>query len=298
MPSRVIDPDKLLKLSFEKTPLATLIIDAESNIILKANKMASKLYGFDLEGKHVDRIHYPPEKTYPALRQKLLNKKISVIQTKHITHQKKVIDVECHIHVFSLGGRKVFYSVIRDISKELKYKEKLMNDASIDELTGIPNRRLFRTILQNYLENLKRYQEKFSLIYFDIDNFKHYNDQYGHAFGDEVLKFTVKSINQEKRASDFLARLGGDEFVLILNRVLNPEDLEKICRNLGEIIKKKSKAYNPPISVSIGAHIVDKPGHADKIIALIDHAMYTSKKRGGNTFHIPSLKKTPKKKAK
>ena len=296
MSYRLIDQDKLLKLSFEKTPLATLMIDAESHIILKANKMAIKFYGFDLEGKHVDRIHYYPEKNYLALRQKLLNKKISVIQTKHITHQKKIIDVECHIHVFSLKGRKIFYSLVRDISEEMKYKEKLMNDASIDELTGIPNRRFFLTILQNYLENLKRYQEKFSLIYFDIDNFKHYNDQYGHAFGDEVLKFIVKNINQEKRASDFLARLGGDEFVLILNHVLNPQDLEKICRNLGEIIKKKSKSYNPPISVSIGAHVVDKPIHVDKIMALIDQAMYSSKKRGGNTFHISSMKKTPQKK--
>jgi diguanylate cyclase (GGDEF)-like protein/PAS domain S-box-containing protein len=290
MPSREIDQDKLLKLSFEKIPLATLIIDAESNIILKANKLATKFYGFDLEGKHVDRINYHPEKTYLELRQKLLNKKISVIQTKHITRQKKIIDVECHIHVFSLKGRKIFYSLVRDISEELKNKEKLMNDASIDELTGIPNRRFFLTILQNYLENLKRYQEKFSLIYFDIDNFKHYNDQYGHAFGDEILKLTVKSINNEKRASDFLARLGGDEFVLILNRVLHPSDLEKICRNLGEVIKKKSKAYHPPITVSIGAHIVDKPVNAERIISLIDRAMYSSKRRGGNTFHIASMK--------
>ena len=137
MSSRLIDQDKLLKLSFEKTPLATLIIDAESHIILKANKMATKFYGFDLEGKHVDRINYYPEKAYLALRQKLLNKKISVIQTKHINHQKKIIDVECHVHVFSLKGRKIFYSLVRDISEEMKYKEKKEKMAKNETVSNI-----------------------------------------------------------------------------------------------------------------------------------------------------------------
>jgi diguanylate cyclase (GGDEF)-like protein/PAS domain S-box-containing protein len=285
MPHFSIDQEKLLKLSFEKIPLAALIIDAESKIILKANKAAIKLYGIDLEGKNVERINYYPDKTYFEVR-----KNISVIQTKHLGHHKRIMDVECYINVISIQGRKVFYSLIRDISEEIKYKEKLINEASIDALTGVPNRRFFITILQNYLENLKRYKEKFSLIYFDIDNFKNYNDQYGHAFGDEVLKLTVKNINNEKRASDFLARLGGDEFALILNRVLNQNDLEKICMNLKTIIKKKSKTFKPPITVSIGACVVDKSENVEKIMSAIDRAMYSSKRRGGNNFHIFSTK--------
>jgi diguanylate cyclase (GGDEF)-like protein/PAS domain S-box-containing protein len=291
----LIDQEKLLKLSFEKSPLAALIIDAESKIILQANKAATKLYGINLEGKSVDRINYFPDKTYLDLRRKIIAKKLSVIQTKHVGQHKKIIDVECYINVFSIQGRKIFYSLIRDISEEIKQKEKLINEASIDELTGIPNRRFFITILKNHLENLNRYQEKFSVIYFDIDNFKYYNDQYGHAYGDEILKFTVKSINNEKRASDFLARLGGDEFALILNRVLNQNDLEKICVNLSAIINKKSKAFKPPITVSIGGYIVNKPEGAEKIISIIDRAMYKSKKQGGNKFHISSVRSSQKK---
>lgn len=279
----------MLEKTFERTPFAALFIDITSNIIIKANKAAINLYGGALEGENVKRINFHPEQTYVDLRKKVLNKKISVIQTKHITFSKKIIDVECHINVISQQGRKFFYSLIRDVSQELAYKEKLMNEASIDELTGIPNRRFFTTVFQSYLENLKRYNEKFALIYFDIDNFKYYNDQYGHTFGDEIIRSTVKSINKEKRASDFLARLSGDEFILILNRVLSQNDLAKICTNLGEIIQKNSKSVSPAVTVSIGATIVQKFDAFDKIISRIDRAMYTAKRRGGNTFHISTL---------
>ena len=289
MASNSINQVRLVENSFQTTPLAALFIDATNNIILKANKAAVKLYGGDLEGKNVSHINFHPEQTYVDLRKKILSKKISMIKTKHITFSKKIIDVECHINVISQQGRKIFYSLIRDVTNELAQKEKLINEASIDDLTGIPNRRFFINVMQNYLENLKRYDEKFSLIYFDIDNFKYYNDQYGHAFGDEIIKSTVKSINNEKRASDFLARLSGDEFVLILNRVLNQNDLSKICTNLGEIIQKNSKALSPPVTVSIGASIIRKFEDVDKIVSRIDRAMYVAKKRGGNTFHISTL---------
>jgi diguanylate cyclase (GGDEF)-like protein len=279
----------MLEKTFERTPLAALFIDITSNIIIKANKAAINLYGGALEGENVNRINFHSEQTYVDLRKKVLNKKISVIQTKHITFSKKIIDVECHINVINQQGRKFFYSLIRDVSHELAYKEKLLNEASIDELTGIPNRRFFTTVIQGYLENLKRYNEKFALIYFDIDNFKYYNDQYGHAFGDEIIRSTIKIINKEKRASDFLARLSGDEFILILNRVLNQNDLAKICINLGEIIQKSSMHVNPTVTVSIGASIVQKFDALDKIISRIDRAMYISKKRGGNTFQISTL---------
>jgi diguanylate cyclase (GGDEF)-like protein/PAS domain S-box-containing protein len=284
-----INRDRLVENSFQTTPIAALFIDTTSKIILRANKAAVKLYGGDLEGKNVSHINFHPDLVYKDLRERILNKKISVIQTKHITFNKKIIDVECHIKVISQQGKKIFYSLIRDITDELIQKEKLINEASIDDLTGIPNRRFFTNVIENYLENLKRYDEKFSLIYFDIDNFKYYNDQYGHAFGDDIIKSTVKIINKEKRASDFLARLGGDEFVLILNRVLNQNDLAKICKNLGEIILKNSKALNPPVTVSIGASIIRKFEAAESAISRIDRAMYAAKKRGGNTFHISTL---------
>jgi diguanylate cyclase (GGDEF)-like protein/PAS domain S-box-containing protein len=288
IPLSTTDNDKLIKIAFEKAPLPALLIDPANKIIIKANQAANKLYGINIEGKNVRHINYYNDKEYSHLREKLFNKKIAVFQTKHITQNKKIIDVECHVNVISYQGKKIFYSLIRDITEELVRKEKLISDASVDELTGIPNRRFFISMLQTYLENLKRYQEKFSLIYFDIDNFKYYNDQYGHTFGDQILRNTVTSIVKEKRASDFLARLSGDEFVLILNRVLNQNDLATICKNLNQVIQKNSKKVSPPVTVSIGGYLVSKFESYESIIAKIDRAMYTSKRRGGNSFHITS----------
>lgn len=284
-----INLDRLVDNSFQINPLAALFIDSTNHIILKANKAAIKLYGGDLEGEDLNRISHPDE-NFKDLSEKILNKKILVIQTKHITLRKKNIAVECHIKLITQQGRKIFYILIRDITHELALKEKLINQASIDELTGIPNRRFFNNVIQNYLENLKRYDEKFSLILFDIDNFKYFNDQYGHAFGDEIIRSTVKSIIKEKRASDFLARLGGDEFILILNRVVNPNNLEKICTHLASNILENSKAIKQNVTVSIGASTIQKFEDLDTILSRIDRAMYAAKKSGGNTFHISTIK--------
>lgn len=273
--------DRLLHISFDKAPLPGLMIDVQDQTILKANKAAKEFYGLNLIKKNINCIHYDTKNEFTSLKQK-----ISVIQTKHIARNKKIRDVECYINLIQLEAKKIFYVLVRDITDELIKHEKLVNEASIDELTKIPNRRFFITILQSYLENLKRYQEKFSVIYFDIDNFKYYNDHYGHKFGDQILKKIVGYISKEKRASDFFARLSGDEFVLIFNKVSNTHDLDLICKNLNQAVKDGSKKISPPITISIGAYMVEKFESYEKILARSDRAMYKAKKQGGNCFYM------------
>ena len=280
--------DKIFKTFFKSTPLPALIIDPKSAMIIESNKAANVLYGLNILGKKLTHIDQITKKAYLNLRKKLLDKKKLTFQTKHVTKNKKIIDVECHLSIIHLKGQSFIYSLIRDITEELINKEKLVNEASMDDLTNIPNRRFFINILQSYLENLKRYQEKFSIIYFDIDNFKFYNDKYGHEFGDKILKKTISSIAKEKRASDFLARLSGDEFVLIFNKVFREDNLATICKNLNQTIQKESKKISPPVTVSIGAYLVTKFESYEKILAKTDRAMYQAKKQGGNTFYIAS----------
>ena len=282
--------DKIFKTVFKNTPIPALIIEPKSTVIIESNKAANLLYGMNVSGKKLSDIHQVTQKEYTSLRKKLLDKKKLTIQTKHVTAKKKMIDVECHMSVVNFNGQSFFYSLNRDVTDELLKKEKLVNEASMDDLTNIPNRRFFINILQSYLANLKRYQEKFSLIYFDIDNFKYYNDHYGHEFGDKILKKTIASISKEKRASDFLARLSGDEFVLIFNKVFNEDNLATICKNLNQIIRKESKHISPPVTVSIGGYLVTKFESYEKILAKTDRAMYRAKKQGGNTFYIANSK--------
>ena len=104
------------------------------------------------------------------------------------------------------------------LSEELKKaNQKLEKMALVDGLTGISNRRLFDKTLKNELKRAKREKSYISLIMIDIDNFKAYNDTYGHQEGDECLKKVASVLNKKtKRAADFAARYGGEEFAVIL----------------------------------------------------------------------------------
>ncbi len=85
-----------------------------------------------------------------------------------------------------------------------------------DELADIPNRRLFYPQLQNTIDLAERNNQRFALLYLDLDDFKKVNDKLGHAMGDILLKKAAKRISDCLRKSDILARMGGDEFAIIL----------------------------------------------------------------------------------
>ena len=84
-----------------------------------------------------------------------------------------------------------------------------------DELTGVWNRRYFNHALQQLLDNASRDRAQVTLLVFDIDDFKHYNDRFGHAAGDEILRETARLMQSFVRDHDIVARIGGDEFAVI-----------------------------------------------------------------------------------
>jgi len=100
----------------------------------------------------------------------------------------------------------------QDKDRRIKVLETLVMQ---DDLTGLKNRRYLRQFLPSILEKAKAYQFQVTLLLFDIDDFKHYNDSYGHPVGDDVLRQTAKLIRRCCRTQDVVIRLGGDEFGVI-----------------------------------------------------------------------------------
>lgn len=163
----------------------------------------------------------------------------------------------------------------------------LKNLALVDELTGIPNRRSFR----NFIDIAFEYYDKelLSIIILDIDNFKQFNDNYGHNKGDRILKEVANKINSVvKHSMDFAARWGGEEFVYI---AFNTNKEEII--NIAETIREKVLALKIPhefsnasgfVSVSIGTCTIEVKDKSDisKGIDLADKALYLAKTSGRN----------------
>jgi diguanylate cyclase (GGDEF)-like protein len=162
--------------------------------------------------------------------------------------------------------------------------------ATIDGLTQIPNHRHFQTLVSQQMETAARYGQQASLMLFDIDHFKSFNDTYGHPVGDQVLKEVAKCVQGAVRASDILARYGGEEFVVFLpmtdsdNAMLSAERVRAAVEAM-EIPHESGKMLK--VTISIG--VCTFPDLADAKQALIDSAdkaMYFSKKTGRNRVSL------------
>jgi diguanylate cyclase (GGDEF)-like protein len=148
-----------------------------------------------------------------------------------------------------------------------------------DHLTEIYNARFFHHRLQKELERANRQREIFSLLFLDIDGFKRYNDSYGHAAGDSVLKEAGQIILRMIREGvDCGARYGGDEFSVILIDT----DLEA-AMEIGERIRLAFYQHrNGAISLSMGVAVFKRGDTADRLLKRADDAMYRAKRQGGN----------------
>lgn len=161
--------------------------------------------------------------------------------------------------------------------------------ALYDHLTGLANRRLFLDHLTQATHEYKRSQEKFAVLFFDLDNFKRVNDSFGHDVGDELLKEVAKRLRENTRATDTVARLSGDEFTVMLTHIGTPEDLL-------HLVEKIRLALQIPVAVgatqilvtpSIGIALAPDNGlNSDQLLRNADVAMYEAKRGGRNGYYF------------
>ena len=172
--------------------------------------------------------------------------------------------------------------LLRDLATMVEKELAAVHLATIDELTGIANRRGFLQLGDYYLHLSVRESLTATLIFLDLDGFKQINDQFGHAEGDQALRVFASKLRAVFRESDLVARLGGDEFtILLLRRTAGQVDgiLERLSAALDEYRQHNGKSY--PIRFSHGVVTFDADGH-QTIVDLLDEGdqlMYAIKRR-------------------
>jgi diguanylate cyclase (GGDEF)-like protein len=164
------------------------------------------------------------------------------------------------------------------------------NQARIDVLTSLPNRRALDEHLEEELKRSSRTGHEFCVIMMDLDGFKLINDTYGHDVGDDVLRQVAHALKGSLRASDLLARYGGDELTLILPETdLDSSQvvIEKIKQTLEELVVHLPDVRTTRVGISGGIAIY--PTHAQSAPGLMraaDEALYLAKRAGGNKFQV------------
>lgn len=158
----------------------------------------------------------------------------------------------------------------------------LLRLSNTDSLTGIFNRSKFNEEFKKWTDYSNTYENDISLVFFDIDNFKRVNDNYGHMAGDKVIKDIALSIQSKIRSTDIFARWGGEEFVILLPNTGNNQAAE-MAERMRVAIENVTCSEWGNITCSFGIATLKKNESADSFINRGDKLLYEAKRCGKNT---------------
>jgi diguanylate cyclase (GGDEF)-like protein/PAS domain S-box-containing protein len=254
------------------------------------NRMFLKMTGY--RGKEIRTFHFS-RIIHPDDLPMMLNDHQKVVRGEYaperytfrlIDKEKKVIYVEGNFR--RLKEKNVVVGtlgVLRDVTEKIRLEKELLQLSITDGLTGLHNQRNFYDELDREMERTRRQKSTLSLLLFDLDDFKVFNDIHGHLEGDKVLKSVAQGVLKSIRRMDSAYRYGGDEFTVILPGAGKAEGTQ-----VAERIKKTldKTPYLQKIKLSIGLVEFDPQYDLTSFIKRADEAMYAAKKMGGNQISI------------
>jgi diguanylate cyclase (GGDEF)-like protein/PAS domain S-box-containing protein len=273
------------------------ILIIKEGIVIESNDAFCKTLGYDhseMTGKNaIDLVVFAERE---KVKKKILSGYEQLYESTCLRKDGTTFPVEIHGKMFSYRHEQVRVTAVRDIT-DRKHVEKALQEANKklldlamqDGLTQIANRRKFDIKLEQEWRRMMRTSQTISLIIFDVDHFKIYNDTYGHQAGDVCLQTVANSAAQLlKRPGDLLARYGGEEFAIIL-----PDTSAKGATKLAETVRShiheieirhEASPVNEFVTVSCGvaSMIPTKSTSTQVLVEIADKALYEAKETGRN----------------
>jgi diguanylate cyclase (GGDEF)-like protein len=181
----------------------------------------------------------------------------------------------------------VILGTVQDITEQRASEQRIRQLAYSDLLTGLASRAYFHKHLEDVIRAAHRRDERFALLYLDLDAFKDVNDSLGHDVGDELLRRVAKRLQSVLRETDFVARLSGDEFCILVDNVGDQYDAADVARRtleaLNQSVELGGQSMRPRASIGIAYY----PGDGEDVQTLLkaaDSAMYAAKEEGKHRY--------------
>ncbi len=273
----------------EYNPASIVLTDKDGNI-LYTNKMFLQLSGYDQksvykENPRIIKSGFRNDEEYINLWKTISSGKTWTGEFHNRRKDGTLYWVQASISpIYSKDKISGYLGIQEDISEAKNIKKRMEELASTDSLTGLLNRRAFFKKIDEEIERCTRNKSTFSILMIDIDNFKIFNDTYGHQTGDCVLVQTTKIISESTRKIDIIARYGGEEFILVLPQTELAGAANFAERLRSDIADNKCSCNenNCRVTVSIGISQWNALEEISQTIHKADANLYKAKGAGRN----------------
>lgn len=287
------------RITLESLSEGVLCTDEDANITY-LNPEAERMTGWpraDARGKPIEQvfqlINRETDQPLPNAVRLVIEKKKPLARQENSVLLRPDgfrMPVEDSVAPILDNNKKLTGAVItfRDVTKTRALEQKMAHMAQHDYLTGLPNRMLFNDRLAQAVAYAKRRKSGLSVLFCDLDNFKHINDSLGHFIGDKLLQSVSQRLIRQVRASDTVSRHGGDEFVILL--------LDDHSENAALTAEKILQALSQPyfigehelyVTTSIGISLYPDDGmDAESLIRSADTALYQAKSKGRDNYQF------------
>ncbi len=244
----------------------------------------------------IDSLKYETSAPYSTLMEAIFHYKVPEFEAEviwsNIIANQKTMERRCRRKI-GLKTAVVDYFSANGMDDKIVIviKDNMVNviDATTrDPLTGLFSKEFIKLEIDKEFHRARRYNLPLALMFIDIDDFKKFNDQYGHSMGDQVLSTTGKLLLQKVRHTDKIGRYGGEEFIVLLPHTAR-QNAMRIARKLCREIRESTSASNEfpeEVTVSIGVTEINaEMADSSALIDIADKAMYQAKAQGKNRCH-------------
>jgi PAS domain S-box-containing protein len=300
--------EERLRIVIDKAVDGIVTLDPHG-VVESFNPAAERIFGYaaaEIVGANVGTLISPQNADGEAQTAQILT--VGQMEVSGKRRDGTAFPVELAVSEAHHAGEKRYIAILRDITERKGAEERLTHLANYDNLTGLPNRSLFRDRLSHAMDKADRSRRLMALMFLDLDRFKAINDTLGHEAGDRLLQHVAKLLQSTLRKCDTvsrpgsdatdgsgafcatISRLGGDEFTLILEDIPSAGDAAIVAQKIlaafaAHPCRAGAEEIYASTSIGIALYPADNTD-LDELIKQADSAMYRSKEAGRNAYRF------------
>jgi diguanylate cyclase (GGDEF)-like protein/PAS domain S-box-containing protein len=288
--------DDRFRAIFDAVNDGIFISDPATGRFIEVNEPACRMFGYtknELIGQDVDTlssgVHPHTRDMAIELNRRALLGEPQIFEWQCRNRKGDLFWTEFSLRHAEFANIPVMVGIVRDIAERKRLNAEIVYMAHHDVLTGLANRSMFTTALEQAIAQSLRTGKRFAVLYLDLDQFKDVNDTRGHLIGDRLLRLVAERLQAGIRVNEMVARFGGDEFAILLGVQHEPEEVAALASRLIVTLSMPfpldGNDVHVGVSIGVSTYGVDAQD-AETLLSHADIALYRAKAEGRQTYRF------------